>query len=72
MYVSKMSCSADGSPASPRQRSFKLSLLQRRQLRVIGQQRSGPAQMIVCWPSILRRHLYVEGGALVKRQKWSF
>ena len=38
---------ADGPPASPRPRSIKLSLLQRRQLRMIGQQRSGPARMIV-------------------------
>ena len=35
--------SADGTPASPRPRGFKLSLLQRRQLRMIGQHRSRPA-----------------------------
>ena len=72
MYVSKMSSSADGPPALHRPGSFKLSLLQRRQLCMIGQQRSGPARMMVCLPSIRRGHLYVEGGAGVKKQKWRF
>ena len=63
---------ADGPPASPSPRSFKLSLLQRHQLRMIGQQRSGPARVIVCWPSSLQRHRYVADGASIKRQKWSF
>jgi hypothetical protein len=65
--------SADGPPASPRPGSFKLSLLQRRQLRMIGQQRSGPARMIVGLQSSLQLHWYVAGGAGdIKRQKWSF
>ena len=63
--------SADGTPAPPRPRSVKLSLLQRRQLRMIGQQWSGPARMIVCRPSLGRRYWYAAGGAGAKRQKWS-
>ena len=58
--------SADGTPAAPRPRSFKLSLLERCQLLMIGHQRLGPARMIVCLPSFGRRHSYAAGGAGVK------